>query len=326
MITVVVSVYNTAKYLSKALGALQGQTYRDFEILIIDDGSGKEDADLCDMMARDADNIRVFHKSNGGLASARNYGIKKAAGEYIIFPDPDDWVEPAYLEKLMKGYDAPDTDLSVCGHYLVRNGESRVWNSGARKRVFDTASAMEEALSPYSFCGYVWNKLFRMDLIREHDLSFDEDIKVIQDLPFVIRYLNYCRKTVYDPVPLYYYSRDNGGATLFRKQLGEKELSGLKAYQRIAEYTQSAYPAVSEMAYAGLAERALRFTGIYYRTGMKEHKLLRHLHGIFRQHSKSFFACRNYTVKHKAAARIALISPRAYYFLVSRFGHMRGDR
>ncbi|MBR1497891.1 MAG: glycosyltransferase family 2 protein, partial [Oscillospiraceae bacterium] len=86
MITVVVSVYNTGQYLSKALDALLGQTYEDFELLIVDDGSTDDSGEICEREAKRSTKIRVFHKPNGGLSSARNFGIEHAAGEYIIFP------------------------------------------------------------------------------------------------------------------------------------------------------------------------------------------------------------------------------------------------
>ncbi len=326
MITVVVSVYNMGQYLPKAIESLLAQTFRDIEILIVDDGSSEEDAKECDRQAESNDRIRVFHKENGGLSSARNCGIKQAKGEYIIFPDPDDWVERDYLEKLMVPYGEKGTDLSICGHYITKDEKDTLWATGAKKTILDRETALELVMRPDLFCGYAWNKLYRMDLIREHGLLFDEELGMIQDLHFAVRYLMLCNKIVYDPVPLYHYSRDNGGVTLFQRKLGARELSGLRTYEKIAELTEKAYPSVAATSYASLCERALRFVSVYIRTEMDEPEILDFLRRKFKRYRRYFLADRRFTKKHKLSGMFAAYSPRFYYFLVRTFGHGRKKR
>lgn len=100
MLTLAIPVYNMKQYLSRCMETLLAQTCRDLEILLIDDGSTDGSGEMCDAYAAEHPNfVRVVHKKNGGLSSARNAGIDAAKGEYIIFPDPDDWVEPDYVEK-----------------------------------------------------------------------------------------------------------------------------------------------------------------------------------------------------------------------------------
>ena len=325
-ITVAVSVYNTGGFLPEMMEKLMAQTFRDFEILLIDDGSTDGSSEECERQAAGREQVRVLHKENGGLASARNLGIEQAHGEYILFPDPDDWVEPDYLEKLVSAYEDPEVDLSICGHFLIKNGKQVIWNSRAKREVLDTDEALRLVMRQDSFMGYAWNKLYRMDLIRRGHLRFDEELRVIQDLPFAVRYISLCNKIVYDPVPLYHYSRDNGGATLFQEKLGKKELSGLKAYEKIAEMMHGSYPATEETAYASLSERALRFIGVYYRTGMNEPETFRFLHRTFLRYRRYFFRSALFTFKHKCSAAIAVLSPHVYYYLVRHFGYMREVR
>ena len=220
MITVVVSVYNTGKYLPKALDALLGQTEQNFEILLVDDGSTDGSGAACDQQAERSPKIQVFHKSNGGLSSARNLGIEHARGESIIFPDPDDWVEPNYLEHLLAIRDKYGADLSICGHYLTWNGTDSLWNPSATETTLDTGKAVALLMKTNSFCGYAWNKLYRMDVIREHGLRFDEELGMAQDLHFAFRYFQFCQTFAYDPAPLYHYSRDNGGVNAYATQGG----------------------------------------------------------------------------------------------------------
>nr|MCR4762762.1 glycosyltransferase [Lachnospiraceae bacterium] len=255
---------------------------------------------------------------------ARNFGMDQAKGEYVIFPDPDDVMENNYLEGLISGYQNADVDLSICGHYVTRNGQDTRWNPGAvSKAVFDPETALQLVMRQDSLMGYAWNKLYKMELIRRHGIRFCEEHYVIEDLPFAVCYIGYCRKIAYDPTPLYHYSRDNGGLTLFRKKLGDRELSGLKAYKMIAEMTRGKHPAVSDTAYASLCERSLRFMTIYLRTQTDDPAMFRMLHRTFLQYWRYFMKSDIFTRKHKCAAAVAVVSPRMYYRLARRFGHMR---
>ena len=119
MVSVAIPVYNMEQYLPRCMETMLAQTCRDFEILLIDDGSTDGSGEMCDAYAaKHPDFIRVVHKANGGLSSARNAGIDAAKGAYIIFPDPDDWVEPDYVEKLLEYRELYDADLVCTGYYV----------------------------------------------------------------------------------------------------------------------------------------------------------------------------------------------------------------
>ncbi len=244
-------------------------------------------------------------------------------GEYIIFPDPDDWVEPDYLQTLYSLIlENPETDLAVCGHYETKNGQDMLWDPEAHKVMLNTDEALFLLMRQDHYCGYAWNKLYRMDLIREHALRFDEELGMVQDLHFAVRYISYCRLIAYDPIPLYHYCRDNGGVTRSRK-IGKRELSGLRTYEKIADEMHETHPAVVADACASLCEMVLRYIGVYYRYDLKEPEKLALLRGKFRQHCRHFFASRRFGIRHKCAAAFVIFSPRMYYFLVHTFGHMR---
>lgn len=326
MITVVVSVYNTGRYLPKAMETLLAQTYRDYEIIIVDDGSNDGSETECERQAEGRENVRVIHKPNGGLSSARNCGIEHARGEYIIFPDPDDWVEPDYLEKLLSIQETLGAELAICGHYLCKGGVETVWAPQAQRTLLNTEDALALLMRPDYFCGYAWNKLYRMDVIRENNLRFDTELGVIEDLHFAVLYLTLCGTIGYDPVPLYHYSRDNGGMTLFRKKLGKRELSGLRTYEKIAQLMHGTHPRIEAAARASLGERSLRFMGIYAQTGMDEPETLAMLKRTFWENRRFFFACKYFTFKHKCAALTATVSPALFNFIIHKMGHMRGEQ
>ena len=314
MITAVLSVYNTGQYLPKAMDAMLSQTYRDFEIILVDDGSTDGSGAVCDEQGRRADNIRVFHKPNGGLSSARNLGIEHAEGDYILFPDPDDWVEPHYLEGLLAIREKHNADLSVCGHYFFEQGCDHLWNAQGREEVFDTAEALERLMQPKSFCGYAWNKLYSMDVIRAHGLRFDEELGMAQDLHFALRYIKLCRRVAYDPqTPLYHYNRDTVGVTTYDSPLTPRKLSGLKTYLKIAALTHDDYPAIEAESLGVLSDTALQYLYLYYYFKMKEPQTMALLRGYQRDYFSYFLASPSYSRQRKLLGRVAKVSPRLYY-------------
>ena len=310
MISVVVSIYKVEAYLNRCIESLLNQTYKDFELILIDDGSPDNCSSICDAWEKKDKKIRVYHKNNGGLSSARNYGIEQAKGEYVIFPDPDDWVEPEYLERLLALRKEHHADLSICGYYYNKD----INNENRELSVYSTEEALEQLMLPRSFCGYAWNKLYSTDLINKYNLRFDLELGMIQDLHFNVRYFQYCKKIVYDSIPLYHYVIDGGGVTSRYTSLTPRKMSGLLAYKKIAEITHDNYPKVEEIAFASLCKMCLDDLMIYYKTGKKEKDKRNVLKKDFLKYRKKFLKSTAYTKEDKRFSRLVIIHPYLYYF------------
>lgn len=123
-ISVIVPVYNVVNYLEKCVVSILGQSFEDFELLLVDDGSNDGSGELADKLAASDGRVAVFHKSNGGLSDARNYGVARANGSYVTFIDSDDWIEKSYLEFLHKVLVDNDADISTC-YYNKCVGDKR---------------------------------------------------------------------------------------------------------------------------------------------------------------------------------------------------------
>ena len=314
MITVVLSVYNTGKYLPKAMDTMLSQTYRDYEIIIVDDGSTDGSSEICDEQGKRSDNIRVFHKANGGLSSARNYGIEHAKGEFIIFPDPDDWVDPRYLEGLLEIREKHNADLSVCGHYFFENGIDHLWNESGKEVVLNTAQALDHLMQPKSFCGYAWNKLYSMEVIKDNGLRFDTELGMAQDLHFAFRYLSLCKRVAYEPqTPLYHYNRDTVGVTTYDSPLTPRKISGLKTYIKIAELAHDEYPEIEAEALGILSDTALQYLYLYYYFKMDDPQTLKLLRSYQSDYFSYFQASPSYSKQRKLLGNIAKTSPKLYY-------------
>lgn len=196
-LSVIIPVYNVEPYLRKCLDSIVNQTYRDLEIVLIDDGSPDNCGEICDEYAARDDRIVVIHKKNGGLSAARNDGIRRATGEWITFVDSDDWCELDYYERMIEKQVETDTDI-ICasGHYMEISPyrtEKRFCFSEAfsfhtteeqhvlMDRVLAIKRMVLKGNSPF---GYTWDKLYRRKfLIKEH-LEFDESLRVCEDSLF----------------------------------------------------------------------------------------------------------------------------------------------
>lgn len=313
MISVVVSIYNMEEYLYKCVESLLNQTYQNYEILLIDDGSTDNCGKICDEFEAKEEKIKTVHKQNGGVSSARNCGIKQAKGEWIVFPDPDDWVEPNYLQKLIDIQIKNDADLSICGHYY----SDKVWNKTAKPEVMNNEKAMEYLMYPNYFSGYSWNKLYSLNLIIKNNLFFDEELGMIQDLHFNVRYFQFCNKIAYDPEPVYHYViHDSLSVSSTNSPLTPRKINGIISYEKIAEVLRDKYPVCEEIAYASLCVLCLKDIIIYYRFSSKDKKILALLKNSFIKYKDYFYRCKVYTKKGKRFSRLVGFSPRLYYYII----------
>lgn len=211
-ISIIVPVYNVEKYIRRCLDSLLGQTFEDIEILLIDDGSKDSSGDICDEYAACDGRFRTIHKQNGGVSSARNAGLDNAVGKYIMFCDPDDYVEPTWCEKLYNAAEENGGFFACCGY-----NEIRIRNNTSRSVVAYSESDIpqEKLLMLYKngFFGAVWNKIFNLSIIRQNNLKFDITISIAEDGVFLLQYLRTGRGNIgIIPITLYNYTIDNPGS------------------------------------------------------------------------------------------------------------------
>lgn len=192
MLTLAVPIFNKAPYLPRCIDSLLNQTAENYEILLIDDGSTDDSPAICDRYAAaHPERIRVIHQPNGGLSCARNAGIEAARGDFITFPDPDDWVEPDYVEAFLTLLAQYGTEL-VCTGFWVDEGEERHPGYRDGETVTMTAAQARHALLlPPQMGGFSWNKCYSVALLHRYGLRFRSDVGATEDLDFVYRYL--CR-------------------------------------------------------------------------------------------------------------------------------------
>lgn len=213
-ISIIVGVYNSSKYLRRCLDSILAQTYKDWELLLIDDGSTDDSGRICDEYARKDQRIRVFHKNNGGIASVRQLGIEQASGEYSIHIDSDDWVEPPMLEEMYAEAFRTNADV-VVADYIHELVGKKVYRAQHAER--HSLKAIEAILSGRQI-GTLWNKLIRHNLYCKYNLSFTEGIDVGEDALILARLYQQLVSISYLEKAYYHYMNNGDGNSITRKR------------------------------------------------------------------------------------------------------------
>lgn len=186
-ISVIVPVYNTEKYLHRCIDSILSQTFTDFELLLINDGSKDNSGKICDEYASRDSRIRVFHKENGGVSSARNLGLDNAQGEWIAFVDSDDWVESHYLSVLFQD---GKYDFVTCYWRLVNDDSYKC--EIPKEEEYNGKSEIRKYLDlNIAKISFPVCRLYRKEIISTYKLSFNEKIHCSEDALFNITYLKY---------------------------------------------------------------------------------------------------------------------------------------
>ena len=206
-ISVIVPVYNVEQYLSRCINSILAQTFTDFELLLIDDGSTDNSGRICDECAKKDNRIRVFHKENGGVSSARNLGLRKAIGEFICFCDSDDQMKDCYLQTLISIEEKTDADMVVgsLSFYVVNTKRRLSFILKEKTYSRDELGLLLCDLREKGSLGVPWNKLFKASIIKKYHVSFDITLDSYEDEVFNLEYLQHANKVATTHIIVYDY-------------------------------------------------------------------------------------------------------------------------
>lgn len=217
-LSIIVSAYNSEESLSDCIVSILASTCKDYEIILVDDGSTDSTGEICDKFQSEHEAIRVFHTENHGLPSARNFGIEQAAGQFIAFADADDLIAPE-LYKTMLSVMQPDTEMAVCRYRRCDRSDAEA--EKIPPSVVHTVVGQKEAAELIYIKGYgpyVWNKLYRKDILDRYQIRFKPETQCAEDIYFNAMYLRLCRQVVFVDHPMYFYINNPGSITnIFRE-------------------------------------------------------------------------------------------------------------
>lgn len=210
-ISIIIPIYNVGEYLYRCLSSVACQTFKDYEVILINDGSTDKSPLIAGDFANNFSNFKLVHNPNKGVSSARNLGISLAQGEYIAFVDSDDYIDPNYLLRLYTAASQNDADIAHC-NYILYNIDSGFLHSvrvrKPRKGIMTNTKMVRKTISDFYMRSYLWNKLWRRSLFTDNNITFPE--MKFEDIATVSRLMYYANKGVILNKYLYYYTIRDG--------------------------------------------------------------------------------------------------------------------
>ena len=234
LLTVIMPVYNVEKYVEKSIKSVLNQTMKDFELIIVNDGSTDNSVDICEKYASIDNRIRYFVRENRGVSAARNFAIKKSTNsKYITFIDSDDWIEADFYEKAMKYVNDNDLDMCITG-YVIEEGKNIFINLKKKKAdIMDSSEALIEIFKSRYYTGSLCDTFFKKDILLE--LSLVERLRYHEDFLFKVECINNSNKIGYFPLYKYHYVMRSTSVshTFSRKNLDVLKANKLMCLPRV---------------------------------------------------------------------------------------------
>lgn len=225
-VSIVVAIYKSAQFLPKLIESIIKQTYKNLEIILVDDGSPDNSGKICDTYAEMDDRIKVIHKKNGGACEARNYGISAATGDYITIVDGDDWLELDFVEYLLNIINNTGADMALSDKIFTTR--DRIQTDNDHIEIWSPEHTAAAIIYPKMEIG-PWNKLYKMSLIKEHNISFSVPWSG-EGLYFAFMAAQYAKKVGVGHRKIYNYRLNNinSGLTNYNVQMGINALWNIK--------------------------------------------------------------------------------------------------
>lgn len=211
-VSIIIPVYNRESTIERCLDSILTQTYKNLEVIIINDGSTDRSGEIINAYALKDSRILAITKENSGVSDSRNFGLKAAHGDYIQFADSDDWLPERATELLVEALEKNRSDMVIADYCRVRGRQlyqsGAIENAGTLTRA-EFAQVMMEKASDFYY-GVVWNKLYRRKIIKKYKLQFSEELQWCEDFLFNLEYLKYTAKVEVIKEPVYYYVKTKG--------------------------------------------------------------------------------------------------------------------
>lgn len=317
LISVIIPVYNVEDYLHYAIESLGKQTYKNFEIILVNDGSTDDSGKLCDDYSEKYSNVRVFHKENGGLSDARNFGVQKAKGEFITFLDPDDYLEAYSLELLASvqkqhNCDIVSTRVKATELYNVYSNHSLTEEDIKNVIVMDRDVFLEEAfydkVATVSACG----KLYRKSIL---EIPFPKG-RIYEDLYIISEHVEKANKIVHIPIQIYNYYKRQGSIVNSKFTSKQYDFFDAIAYNR--QVIREKFNNVDKLVTAINAKEVIgsfKIIGSAYKTSISD---VYNIRKIIKENSSNILRNKRIRYTFKMKYMLFILSP--YMFnIIKRF-------
>lgn len=236
LVSVIVPVYNVEKYLSCCLDSIILQTYKNLEIIVVDDGSTDDSGDICDEYAKKDKRIEVIHKKNGGLSDARNAGLNVAKGEYITLIDSDDWVDNDYVEQQVVAIMESGADIIITSH-KVHYPKKIIDYATSERAVYGPEEVLERILYSQGIDLSAWAKLYRAELF--YGVKYPKG-RLYEDAATTYKLIDRCKKIAINSVSTYNYRMND--KSISRCEFNPKKMDLIVSTREMTDYVRTKYP------------------------------------------------------------------------------------
>lgn len=310
MVSIIVPIYQVERYLERCISSILQQSYRNFELILVDDGSTDLCPEICDIWGKRDTRVKVVHKTNGGLSDARNAGLETARGDIISFIDSDDWVSKDFLEIMVATMEKNECDIVECD--IIRTDVDEYKNIEEKKsaytvKVFSAQQALEGLIQDHVFHQHVWNKIYRREIL---DSIFFEKGKTNEDEFWTYQVFGKANKIGKIDITLYFYFQRE--TSIMGRSYSIKRLDVLEAKEERQRFIENKYPALTEVAKVNLFSTCI-FHGqlsLQYLSGEEQMYAKELINNISRKSRPSIKEC--FSVS--GASKIWIIAARYFFW------------
>ena len=233
-LSIIIPVYNAAQFLDKCIQSILHQSLKDFELILVNDGSKDNSLEICQKYVTQDERIKLFDQENSGQSKARNVGIENASGEYITFVDSDDWLDTDFYEKLINACDKYNAEISCASILRVRKHSKKYRIKYTKEEVFEKPQEKIDVAHVPDMC-YVWNKVYKKEFLDRINLKFIEGM-FFEDVDFVTRAVYFSNKLVTVPNTFYHYWTNQNSTVKTMKISDKKRADSLKSKEMVLKF------------------------------------------------------------------------------------------
>lgn len=305
-ISVIVPVYNVEKYIKQCLESILNQTYKNLEIILIDDGSKDSSGTICDSFAKEDCRIKVIHQNNQGLSGARNTGLKNITGEYITFIDSDDFIKNKMFEEMISILKEKNADIIECGTiYCDEKGSYIKENTKNKIEIYEKNNQMKELILNGNITTMSWGKLYKKDLFENFEFPAG---KYHEDVFTAYKLLHISEKTIVLNQGFYYYRQVSG--SIMNSSFNIKHLDSIKAILERNKFIEKYYPQYKKYDYANVVYSSCKVYERMILSNFSEKRLLKDIQKLIRKYLIYFLIYSKSQKSTKLFASICFINMR----------------
>ena len=315
LISVVVPIYNVENYLTKCINSICNQTYKNLQIILVDDGSTDSSGILCDNASKIDNRIIVIHKKNGGLSDARNYGIDISLGKYITFIDSDDYISTDYIEYLYTLITRNESQISICGFIKTKYENDCTRIKEPIEECFDNDVALREMLYARKYSTSAWGKLYLTDFFS--DVRYPVG-KFAEDMFTTYKVLKKANKISYGNQICYYYLRRNG--SILVSQFSEKNMDVIDGLLQLRQDIPLKQHGI-EKAFASQMIECI--AAMFERKPKNQDILKLGVWRLFKEYRRSVIFDKNATNRVRAYALLSYLGVSFTIYIISKYYNIK---